>query len=254
MASLRAPAATSSQAAAAQGRQRIQFNSTFCPADVSSPFDTATWETRSAQIKGENGEVLFEQTDCQVPTTWSQLATNVIVSKYFYGEVGTPERENSVQQLVHRVARTIADWGIEDGYFASAEDGERFYRDLSWLCLHQHGAFNSPVWFNVGLYHQYGVTGDKCNWRWNEATGEVEQPENPYEFPQGSACFIQHVEDNMEDIMRLATSEAMLFKFGSGTGSDLSTSAVSPGKALRWRQALVVRCLSCGCTTKSPPW
>ncbi|MCG8587288.1 MAG: vitamin B12-dependent ribonucleotide reductase, partial [Pirellulales bacterium] len=98
-----------------------------------------------------------------------------------------------------------------------------FYRELTWLCLHQHGAFNSPVWFNVGLFHQYGVTGSKCNWHWDPRTRDVMQPENPYEYPQGSACFIQHVEDNMEDIMELARSEAMLFKFGSGTGTDLST-------------------------------
>ena len=202
---------------------RMKFDANFCPADVDSPFDTAEWETRTSAIKGENGEVLFEQTNCEVPTTWSQLATNVICSKYFYGEVGTDEREYSVQQLVHRVARTITDWGLEDGYFASADDGERFYRDLAWLCLHQHGAFNSPVWFNVGLFHQYGVEGDKCNWRWDPTTQDTIQPDNPYEFPQGSACFIQHVEDNMEDIMELARSEAMLFKFGSGTGTDLST-------------------------------
>ena len=202
---------------------RLKFDSNFCPTDVVDPFDTVSWEIRSAEIKGENGEVLFEQTNCEVPSTWSQLATNVICSKYFYGEVGTEEREYSVRQLVHRVVRTIADWGLEDGYFASAEDGERFYRELVWLCLHQHGAFNSPVWFNVGLFHQYGVTGDKCNWRWDPVAREVSQPENPYEFPQGSACFIQHVQDNMEDIMELARSEAMLFKFGSGTGTDLST-------------------------------
>jgi len=202
---------------------RLKFDALFCPADVASPFDTAEWETRSAAIKGENGEVLFEQTNCEVPTTWSQLATNVICSKYFYGEVGTEQREYSVRQLVHRVARTITDWGLEDGYFASTDDGERFYRDLAWLCLHQHGAFNSPVWFNVGLFNQYGVKGAKCNWRWDPVTQDVIQPENPYEYPQGSACFIQHVEDNMEDIMELARSEAMLFKFGSGTGTDLST-------------------------------
>ena len=195
----------------------------FCPVGVKDPFDTVDWEKRSAEIKGENGDVLFEQTDCEIPASWSQLATNVVVSKYFYGEVGTDERENSVRQLVHRVTRTITDWGLEDGYFASESDGERFYRDLTWLCLHQYGAFNSPVWFNVGLYHQYGVEGAKCNWRWNPKTDDVEQPENPYEYPQGSACFIQSVDDNMEDIMRLATSEAMLFKFGSGTGTDLST-------------------------------
>ena len=147
----------------------------------------------------------------------------MVVSKYFYGENGTPEREHSVRQLIHRVSRTIADWGLEDGYFASAEDGERFYRDLTWLCLHQHGAFNSPVWFNVGLYHQYGVKGAQCNWHWDAEDDQVKQPENPYEYPQGSACFIQSVSDNMEDIMELARSEAMLFKFGSGTGTDLST-------------------------------
>ncbi len=212
-----------SAAGAKRFHGRMKFDAAFCPRDVDSPFDTVEWVTRTSAIKGENGEVLFEQDNCEVPSFWSQLATNVICSKYFYGEVGTEQREFSVRQLVHRVARTIADWGLEDGYFASNEDGERFYRDLSWLCLHQHGAFNSPVWFNVGLYHQYGVTGAKCNWRWDPVTQDVTQPENPYEYPQGSACFIQHVEDNMEDIMELARSEAMLFKFGSGTGTDLST-------------------------------
>ncbi|HIA20676.1 MAG TPA: vitamin B12-dependent ribonucleotide reductase, partial [Planctomycetaceae bacterium] len=161
--------------------------------------------------------------DCEMPVFWSQLATNVVVSKYFYGENGTNERERSVRQLIFRVTRTIADWGLADNYFETAEDGERFYRDLSWLCLHQYGAFNSPVWFNVGLHHQYGVTGSKCNWHWDFQQQQAQQPENSYEYPQGSACFIQSVGDNMEDIMRLATSEAMLFKFGSGTGTDLSS-------------------------------
>jgi ribonucleoside-diphosphate reductase alpha chain len=201
----------------------IGVETTFCPTDVADPFDTVEWDLRTAAIKGEGGEVLFEQSNCEVPSYWTQLATNVVVSKYFYGENGTPERENSVRQLIHRVTRTIADWGIQDGYFASEEDGERFYRDLTWLCLHQHGAFNSPVWFNVGLYHQYGVKGAQCNWHWNPESEQVEQPENPYQYPQGSACFIQSVQDNMEDIMELARSEAMLFKFGSGTGTDLST-------------------------------
>jgi ribonucleoside-diphosphate reductase alpha chain len=201
----------------------IKIHPQFCPADVSDPFDTVEWERRTAIIKDENGQVLFEQTDCEIPVAWSQLATNVVVSKYFYGEINTDQREKSVRQVIHRVTRTIADWGIEDGYFSSLEDAENFYRDLTWLCLHQCGAFNSPVWFNVGLYHQYGVTGAKCNWHWNNETRQAYQPANPYEFPQGSACFIQSVADNMEDIMRLATSEAMLFKFGSGTGTDLST-------------------------------
>jgi ribonucleoside-diphosphate reductase alpha chain len=194
----------------------------FCPPE-SDPFDTVEWESRTAQIKDETGGILFEQTDCRIPKDWTPLATNVVVSKYFYGEPGTPERETSVQQVIYRVARTIADWGIDDGYFASAEDCENFYRELAWLCLHQHGAFNSPVWFNVGLFHQYGVKGSRGNYLYDVETHTIRRPETPYEYPQGSACFIQSVEDNMEDIMRLATSEAMLFKFGSGTGTDLST-------------------------------
>ncbi|MFM8287328.1 MAG: vitamin B12-dependent ribonucleotide reductase, partial [Planctomycetaceae bacterium] len=194
----------------------------FCPIGI-DPFDTCEWELRSAQIKDENGKVLFEQKNCEIPVSWSSLATNVVVSKYFYGEAGTEEREHSVRQVIHRVARTIADWGTEDGYFATPADGESFYRELAWLCLHQHGSFNSPVWFNVGLFHQYEVGGGRGNYRWDVVTRSIQRPDTPYEYPQASACFIQSVEDNMEDIMRLATSEAMLFKFGSGTGTDLST-------------------------------
>jgi len=209
---------------AAEGQNRgLTIEALFCPIDVADPFDTVQWDLRTAAIKGEKGEVLFEQTNCEIPSTWTQLATNVVVSKYFYGEVNTPERETSVRQLIHRVCRTIADWGVEDGYFAGVADGDRFYRDLVWLCLHQVASFNSPVWFNVGLYHQYNIKGAMCNWHWDRASNQVQQPQNPYEYPQGSACFIQSVQDNMEDIMELARSEAMLFKFGSGTGTDLST-------------------------------
>ncbi|MFO1023273.1 MAG: vitamin B12-dependent ribonucleotide reductase [Planctomycetales bacterium] len=200
----------------------MKIKPVFCPEGI-DPFATVEWERRSAQIKDENGKPLFEQKDCEVPVNWSPLATNVVVSKYFYGEPNTPERETSVRQVIYRVARTIADWGLKDGYFASLEDGENFYRELAWLCLHQYGSFNSPVWFNVGLYHQYGVKGSRGNYRWDVETNSIQRPETPYEFPQGSACFIQSVDDNMEDIMRLATSEAMLFKFGSGTGTDLSS-------------------------------
>jgi ribonucleoside-diphosphate reductase alpha chain len=201
----------------------LTIKTIFCPEDAADPFSTVEWEKRTAQIKGEGGEVFFEQHDCEIPATWSQLATNVVASKYLYGEVGTPERETGVRQLIHRVCRTLSDWGVDDGYFASKADGERFYRDLTYLCLHQYTSFNSPVWFNVGLYHQYGVKGSMCNWCWDSAMQEVVQPANPYEYPQGSACFIQSVRDNMEDIMELARSEAMLFKFGSGTGTDIST-------------------------------
>jgi ribonucleoside-diphosphate reductase alpha chain len=224
VATSRSPARAGSKADAVRELSKgLKIEPRFCPVEVADPFETVQWELRSAQIKDENGKLMFEQKDAEIPASWTQLATNVVVSKYFYGENGEAERERSVRQLIHRVTRTIADWGQADGYFASAEDGERFYRELTWLCLHQHGAFNSPVWFNVGLFHINGVTGAKCNWRWNPETMDVEQPENPYEYPQGSACFIQSVADNMEAIMSLATSEAMLFKFGSGTGTDLST-------------------------------
>jgi ribonucleoside-diphosphate reductase alpha chain len=223
---IQSPVATADRVAVRSSRNPalgLTIAPAFCPVDVAEPFDTVEWETRTAAIKGEGGEVLFEQKDCEVPVFWSQLATNVVVNKYFYGENGTSERERSVRQLVHRVSRTIADWGLQDGYFASAADAENFYRDLSWLCIHQYASFNSPVWFNVGLFHQYGIKGAMCNWHWDARQSKAIQPENPYEFPQASACFIQSVHDNMEDIMELARSEAMLFKFGSGTGTDLST-------------------------------
>ena len=187
------------------------------------PFDGLDWERRTARITDEKGKVIFEQQDVEVPAEWSQLATNVVASKYFYGEKGTPERENSVRQLVHRVTRTIADWGKADGVFASDEDAERFYQELTYLCVNQYAAFNSPVWFNVGLFQQYGVEGSEGNYHWDAATNQPARTVRNYEYPQGSACFIQSVDDTMEDIMRLAAAEAMLFKYGSGTGTDLST-------------------------------
>lgn len=200
----------------------MQVDRIFSDAKV-SPYDQIEWEKRDAAISGDAGEKIFEQRGVEVPKSWSQLATKVVVSKYFYGEMGTTERETSVRQIIHRVCRTIADWGIKDRYFSKA-DGEVFYQELSWLCLNQYGAFNSPVWFNVGLYHEYGVgrNSTRGNWFYNPKTGEAERARTQYEYPQGSACFIQSVDDNMESIMELAYSEAMLFKFGSGTGTDLS--------------------------------
>jgi ribonucleoside-diphosphate reductase alpha chain len=187
------------------------------------PFDEVKWDRRTAEITDDSGKVIFKQEHVEVPEFWSILATKVVVSKYFYGEQNTPERETSVRQLIHRVCRTIADWGVKDGYFSKA-DGEVFYEELTWLCVNQYGAFNSPVWFNVGLFHQYGVgkNSGKGNWYFNRQTEVAERGKTQYEYPQASACFIQAVDDNMEDIMRLAYSEAMLFKYGSGTGTDLS--------------------------------
>ncbi|MBN1555150.1 MAG: vitamin B12-dependent ribonucleotide reductase, partial [Phycisphaerae bacterium] len=187
------------------------------------PFDQISWERRNAVITDETGKTVFEQKDVEVPADWSQTATKVVVSKYFYGETGTDRRENSVRQLVHRVTRTITDWGKERKVFASDADAENFYRELTWLCVNQYASFNSPVWFNVGLSQQNHVDGGEGGYHWDDDSEAPRRTMKGYEHPQASACFIQSVEDNMEDIMRLATQEAMLFKHGSGTGTDLST-------------------------------
>ena len=141
-----------------------------------NPFDQIEWDKRTAEITDDAGKIIFKQENVEVPKSWSVLATKVVVSKYFYGEQHTGERETSVRQLIHRVTRTIADWGVKDGYFGKA-DGEVFYNELTWLCVNQYGAFNSPVWFNVGLYHEYGVgkLSAKGNWFYHRKKGEAEQ-------------------------------------------------------------------------------
>jgi ribonucleoside-diphosphate reductase alpha chain len=208
----------------------LRFERVFSDAAV-APFDQIEWERRTAEITDDGGKVIFRQENIEVPKNWSALATKIAVSKYFYGDIanGTDPRkggrESSVRQLVHRVTRTMTDWGLADGYFADAEAAEVFYDELTWLCVNQHAAFNSPVWFNVGLYHEYGIgkNAGAGNYFYDRATGRAERAVSQNEYPQGSACFIQSVDDTMEDIMRLATSEAMLFKYGSGTGTDLSS-------------------------------
>ncbi len=212
-----------STGAARKPSASLKLSRVFSDAKV-KPFDQIEWERRTAEITDDAGKVVFKQEGVEVPKTWSVLATKVVCSKYFYGDPQKAgEREYSVKQLIHRVTRTIADWGIKDGYFSKA-DGEVFYDELTWLCANQYGAFNSPVWFNVGLYHQYGVGkhSDRGNWFWDPTTKQAGRAPTQYEYPQGSACFIQSVQDNMESIMELAYSEAMLFKYGSGTGTDLT--------------------------------
>lgn len=208
----------------------LRFEPRFATPSV-SPYDEIEWDRRTAEITDDSGKALFRQENVEVPKSWSELATKIAVSKYFYGDASVGNdpskggREHSVRQLIHRVTRTITDWGLEDGYFANESSAENFYQDLTWLCLHQYGAFNSPVWFNVGLHHQYGVGQGRGEggWHWDESAGKAKRAAGQYQHPQASACFIQSVKDNMEDIMRLAASEAMLFKYGSGTGTDLST-------------------------------
>jgi len=215
-------AKSSSRRVENQKRTSLTLDRVFSDPKI-NPFDQLEWERRTAEITDDAGKVIFKQENVEVPKSWSLLATKVVVSKYFYGEQGTSERETSVRQLIHRICRTIADWGIKDGYFSKTA-GEVFYQELVWLCVNQYGAFNSPVWFNVGLFHEYkvGNQSSRGNWFYNRKTEQTERGKTQYEYPQCSACFIQSVDDNMESIMHLAYSEAMLFKFGSGTGTDLS--------------------------------
>src|SRR5215467_2541977 len=171
----------------------LTFPRFFTEAGV-DPFDEIEWELRSAVIGGQGGEVVFEQRDVEIPKSWSQQATNIVVSKYFRGQLGTPERERSVRQLIGRVVNTITEWGRTHRYFATEEDLKAFSDDLKHILVYQKAAFNSPVWFNCGF--------EKA--------------------PQCSACFINSVQDTMDSILTLARTEGMLFKFGSGTGTNLS--------------------------------
>jgi ribonucleotide reductase alpha subunit len=223
---------TADQARAATG-SGLSFDRVFSSPDR-SPFSETPWRTTTAEIKDDAGNVIFSQT-VEVPAGWSDQAARVVASKFFYGDIakqGGPRkggREHSVNQLIHRVARTITDWGHEDGYFASGDDAVRFYGELSWLLLHQHGSFNSPVWFNVGLSQQYGVVGAANGWRWEKGregtAGDagVRRCEDAYVNPQCSACFIVKADDDMASILERAKTEGMLFKYGSGVGADNST-------------------------------
>ena len=176
-----------------QRKRGLAFKRYFTKPGV-HPFDAIEWELRAAVISNEKGETIFEQKDVEIPKSWSMTATNVVVSKYFHGKLGSPERETSVRQVVERVSRVMTEWGRRGGYFASEEDGDTFSAELTFLLVNQYMSFNSPVWFNVGIS----------------------------EKPQCSACFINSVEDTMESILELAKTEGRLFKFGSGTGSNLS--------------------------------
>jgi len=172
----------------------LRFGRYFTPAG-SHAYDLVEWERRTAAITGEKGQVIFEQKDVEVPRSWSQLAINVVAQKYFRGSLGSPERETSVRQIIDRVVDTIANWGRQGGYFATEDDAANWAEELRFLLVTQHASFNSPVWFNIGI---------------------------PTRSQQASACFINSVQDSMESILDLAKTEGMLFKFGSGTGTNLS--------------------------------
>jgi ribonucleoside-diphosphate reductase alpha chain len=185
--------AAKTEAPASAPAQGLHFERYYTTPGV-DPFDTVEWELRYAVISNEKGEKVFEQKDVEMPKSWSQTATNVVVSKYFRGQLNTPDRERSVRQLIGRVADTVAAWGRGGGYFATEEDAQTFHAELKHILLYQYACFNSPVWFNVGIE----------------------------EKPQCSACFINAAQDTMDSILTLAKTEGMLFKYGSGTGSNLS--------------------------------
>src|SRR5271163_4465398 len=186
-----------------------------------SPYDEIEWERRIAQITDAQGNTIFEQKDVEVPKDWSMTATNIVASKYLHGKIGTPEREKGVRQLVGRVAETIRDWGMAQGYFRTPEDGATFHDELVHILVRQYAAFNSPVWFNVGC-DRIEPNSDGRNWHWNPATQQVEFGVTGYSKPQCSACFINSVKDSLDSILTLAKTEGMLFKWGSGTGTNLS--------------------------------
>jgi ribonucleoside-diphosphate reductase alpha chain len=187
-----------------------------------SPYDELQWEKRTASITDTKGNTIFEQRDVEVPMDWSMTATNIVASKYLHGHLGTAERETGVRQLVSRVAETIRDWGKTGGYFATTADANIFHDELAHMLLTQKVAFNSPVWFNVGC-DRLEPDSDAQNWHWDPATGGVKFSATGYRNPQCSACFINSVDDSLDSILTLAKTEGMLFKWGSGTGTNLST-------------------------------
>ncbi len=214
---------TSSSPDTAASKKRapgLSFKRFFTKAGV-SPYDELEWELRLAQITDSHGGIIFEQKDVEVPKDWSMTATNIVASKYLHGPLDTPERESGVRALVTRVAETIRDWGIKGGYFRSDDDASIFHDELAHLLLQQKAAFNSPVWFNVGC-DRIEPNSDAQNWHWNPQAQRVEYGAVGYKNPQCSACFINSVHDSLDSILTLAKTEGMLFKWGSGTGTNLS--------------------------------
>jgi ribonucleoside-diphosphate reductase alpha chain len=187
------------------------------------PLDEVIYERRSSRITEPNGDVVFELKNIEVPKAWSQLATDILASKYCR-RAGVPETgyETSAKMVINRIANTIRTFGEQQKYFASEEDAQTFEAELSHILIHQQGAFNSPVWFNVGLYHKYGIEGNGGNYFWDPDSNTIKEAADSFSHPQGSACFINAVQDDLMSIFNLVRTEAKLFKFGSGTGTNFS--------------------------------
>jgi ribonucleoside-diphosphate reductase alpha chain len=199
----------------------LEFSRRFSTGGV-SPYDEIQWERRTASITDSKGNSIFEQRNVEVPLDWSMTATNIVASKYLHGQLGTEERETGVRQLVKRVTETVRDWGMNGNYFATPEDAAIFHDELAYMLLTQRVAFNSPVWFNVGC-DKLEPNSDAQNWHWDAVTGGVKFSATGYRNPQCSACFINAVDDSLDSILTLAKTEGMLFKWGSGTGTNLSS-------------------------------
>ncbi len=187
------------------------------------PFEQFPFERRTARITDAQGAIVFEMANVEVPVQWSQLATDILASKHFR-KAGVPKTgaENSLKQVVHRIAHTIRTQGDVMGVFTAPEDAETFEMELVYLLVSQSAAFNSPVWFNCGLWQEYGIEGSGGSWFWNPNTQRIEQSDQAYEHPQCSACFIQSVDDSLMGLFDLMKTEARLFKYGSGTGTNFS--------------------------------
>ncbi|MFH0905191.1 MAG: vitamin B12-dependent ribonucleotide reductase [bacterium] len=181
------------------------------------------WNKRHTELKDVDGKILLDK-EVEVPSSWSDTAATIAAYKYLRKRgVGSEDgSETSIRQLVHRVAHTIRKGGESLGHIKTAAEGDTFEDELAYILLTQRGAFNSPVWFNVGLWHEYGITGTSVNFFWNKETNEVERVINAYEYPQGSACFIQSLDDDLASIFDLVKKESQLFKYGSGTGTNFS--------------------------------
>ncbi|MGZ4876001.1 MAG: vitamin B12-dependent ribonucleotide reductase, partial [Candidatus Angelobacter sp.] len=205
---------------AGQAAPGLKFPRYFTRTGV-SPYDEVEWELRTASITDAKGNSIFEQRNVESPKDWSMTAINIVASKYLHGTLNTPQRETGVRQLIQRVAETIRDWGWQQGYFATAEDRDTFHDELVHILVQQKAAFNSPVWFNVGC-DRLEPLSDAQNWHWNIEKGTVEFSTTGYKAPQCSACFINSVKDSLDSILTLAKTEGMLFKWGSGTGTNLS--------------------------------
>ena len=208
-----------------KSKDGLTFHRYFTKSDI-HPYASLEWDNRNSIIYDEEGNTVFEQDNIEVPKSWSQLATDIVASKYFrksgLGE-NKKKGENSVKQLIDRVVKTIRKVGEDKGgYFREKQDADVFEAELTYILVNQMAAFNSPVWFNCGLYHQYGIEGENSNYRWDSNTKKVEPTDNAYEYPQNSACFILSVDDSLESMLALQESEVKIFKYGSGSGSNFS--------------------------------